>query len=204
MAGMRQLSVKALVAGLIVGVLAAVGGLIVLVAAVAVGSGIDITDISRNGQAVRRASIQLPILSSWLLALLLAGMTAGRLAGRALRLHGALIGGVALLGALAGISRHDPVWAIALELALTLPVAVAGAHVGPPPGGLGAPPAAFHARWALVAALPAFAAAAIVLAATEQPGVMVWTAFAVTAVALAAAVGVRFRAGANVGRPAGE
>jgi hypothetical protein len=191
---MRQLSLRALVLGLIVGVVTAIGGLIVLVAAVAVGSGIDVTDIGRNGPAVRRASIQLPILSAWLLALLLAGMTTGRLAGRALRLHGTILGGVALLGALAGISRHDPAWAIALELGLTLPVALAGAHVGPAPGGRGAEPAAFHERWALGVALPAFAAAAVVLAASAEPGPIAWTAFVALAVALAAAVRSRFRA----------
>jgi cobalamin synthase len=72
-------------------------------------------------------------------------------------------------------------------------VALAGAHVGPAPGGLGAPAAAFHERWALVIALPAFAAAAIVLAASAEPGVIAWTAFVLMAVALAAAVRSRFR-----------
>jgi len=190
---MGQISVKAIVLGLAVGVVTAVGGLLVLVAAVAVGSGIDITDIARNGQAVRRASIQLPILSTWLLALLLAGMTTGRLAGRALRRHGAVIGGVALLGALAGISRQDPVWAVALELILTVPVALAGVHVGPAPD---APPAAPYERWALFVTLPAFCAATIALAASEEPGVLAWTAFIATAALLAGAVHGRFRGNA--------
>jgi peptidoglycan/LPS O-acetylase OafA/YrhL len=190
MAAMRQLSVKALVLGLIVGVVTAVGGLIVLVAAVAVGSGIDITDIGRNGQATRQASIQLPILSAWLLALLLAGMTTGRLAGRALRLHGAIIGGVALVGALAGISRQDPPWAIALLLLSTLPVAIAGAHVGPAP-------AVAHAgvprRWALALTLAAFCVAALGVATSKDGGALPWTAFALTAALLAGAVGARVR-----------
>jgi hypothetical protein len=190
---MRELSLKALVLGLVVGVVTAVGGLLMVVAAAAAGRGIDITDIAKNGQAARHASIQLPILSTWLLALLLAGMTTGRVAGRALRLHGAVIGLVALLAALAGVSRQDPIWATALVLGLTIPMALAGAHVGPAPGGLGAPPVPFHERWALVITLPGFCVATIALAASDEPDPVVWLVFIAAVALLGGAIHGRFR-----------
>lgn len=188
MAGMGQLSLKAIVLGLVVGLAVATAGLIVVVVAVGLGSGIDITDVGKNGEVARAASIQLPILATWTLALFLAGMTAGRSAGgRARALHGGVIGGIALLGAAAGISRQDPAWAIALQLLLTLPAAIAGAHVGPAPAGV-----AFHARWGMRVALATFCAASVALAASDG-GVLAWAAFAATGVLLAAAVRQRFR-----------
>ncbi|HTO13368.1 MAG TPA: hypothetical protein VMQ51_17475 [Candidatus Binatia bacterium] len=193
---MGRVSLKAILGGVAAGVGVAMLGLILLVAAVAAGAGIDITD-ARNADLARRPSIQVPFLSVWLLALLAAGTTAGRLArGRALRLHGAVIGGIALLGALAGISRQDPAWATALLLLSALPVAIAGAHVGPAPGGPGAPPVAFPARWALALTLAAFCVATLVLAASEDGGVVAWTAFGATAALLGGAVHARFRGNA--------
>src|SRR5437762_6953383 len=131
MTGMRRISPKAVLLGLLAGLLVSAAGLMVVIAVVAGFTGIDITDVGKNGEAVRRASIQLPILTTWLLGLLAAGMTAGRVTGgRAWLLHGAIIGVIALLGALAGISERDPSWAIALLLLLTVPVVLAGAGVG--------------------------------------------------------------------------
>jgi hypothetical protein len=190
---MRQISLKAIALGLGVGLVMAVAGLLALIVAVAAGSGVDITDV-RNAALAHRASVQLPFLSVWLLALLASGMTAGRvLRGRALGLHGGVIGGIALLGALAGVSREDPAWAIALQLLLTVPVVIAGVYVRPLPD---EPPAALPMRWALVLALLAFSAATIALAASEDAGVIAWTAFVATGALLAAAVGRRFRGNA--------
>ena len=187
---MRQISLKALALGLGVGLVMAVAGLLALIVAVAAGSGVDITDV-RNAALAHRPSVQLPFLAVWLLALLASGMTAGRvLRGQALGLHGSVIGGIALLGALAGVSREDPAWAIVLQLLLTVPVAVAGVYVrrvSPEPS-LGMP-----ARWALVIALAAFWLATVALAASEEPGVLAWTAFVATAALLGTAVYARVR-----------
>ena len=186
---MGRLRLRAVVAGIVVGVAVAIAGLIILVAAVAAGSGIDITD-TRNADVARRPSQQAAFLSVWLVALLAAGMTAGRLAPQAPWLHGGVIGAIALLAALAGVSRQDPLWATALELLSAIPVAIAGAHVEAPP----AAPASFAKRRALTLTLAAFCVATIALAAGEEPGVVAWTAFFATGALLAGAVHARFRA----------
>ena len=185
---MGRLRLRAVIAGIVVGVAVAVAGLILLVAAVAVGSGVDITD-TKNADFARRPSQQAAFLSVWLVALLTAGMTAGRLArGQAPWLHGGFVGAIALLAALAGVSRQDPLWATALVLLSAVPVAVVGAHVGPPP----AAPAAFARRRALLLTLAAFCVATIVLAAVEDAGVVAWTVFFATGALLAGAVHGRF------------
>ena len=186
---MRRLSLKAVIAGVVAGVVIAVAGLIVLVAAVAAGSGVDITD-TRNVDFARRPSQQAAFLSVWVVALLAAGMTAGRLArGRSPWLHGGVVGAIALLAALTGVSRQDPIWATALVLLAAIPVPLAGAHVGPPPG----EPVPFAKRQALALSLAAFCVATIVLAALEDAGVVTWTVFFATGALLAGAVHARFR-----------
>src|SRR6267142_5718527 len=192
MTTMRRISPKAVLLGLLVGFVVSAAGLMVVVAWVAGFTGIDITDVGRNGEAVRRASIQLPILITWLPGLLAAGMTAARITGgRAWLLHGGIIGVIALLGALAGISERDPAWAIAVELLLTVPVAVAGAGVGPAPRG---PDAKLVARWELTLALLVFCACTLVL--TVHDGVLGWAAFTLTGALLVNTVRRRFRGNA--------
>src|SRR5262245_30787120 len=186
---MGRLSLKAVIIGVVAGVAVALAGLIVLVAAVAAVSGLDITD-TKNADFARRPSQQASFLSVWLVALLAAGMTAGRLAwGQAPWLQGGIIGAIALLAALTGVSRQDPFWATALLLLSAIPVAVAGAHVGPPP----AAPAPFSRRRALPVSLAAFCVATIALAVAEEPGVVVWTTFFATGALLTGAVHARFR-----------
>ena len=193
MATMRRISPKAVLLGLLVGFVVSAAGLMVVVAWVAAFASIDITDVGKNGELVRRASIQLPILTTWLLGLLAAGMTAARVTtGRAWFLHGAIIGGIALLGALAGISARDPIWAIALQLLLTVPVAIAGAGVGSAPRG---PTTKFIDRWELIALdLPVFCACTLML--TVYDDVLGWTAFVLTGALLANTVRRRFRGNA--------
>jgi hypothetical protein len=186
---MGRLSLKAVVVGVAAGVAVAVAGLIVLVAAVAMGSGLDITDI-KNADFARRPSQQASFLSVWFVALLTAGMTAGRLArGQAPWLHGGIVGAIALLAALTGVSRQDPLWTTALVLLSAIPLAVGGAHVGPPP----APPASGSRRRALPLTLAAFCVATVALAAAEEPGVVVWATFFATSALLTGAVHARFR-----------
>lgn len=191
---MGQLSLKAILLGLATGLAVVTGGLVIVIAAVGFGSGIDITDVAASGELGRFACIQLPILGVWLLALVMAGMTASRLvAGRAPWLHGAVLGSIALLGALAGISREDPAWAIALELLLTVPAAIAGAHVGRAPTAVGE-------RWALAAALAVFVATAAALAASAGNPVA-WTAFVAAAALMVGALRRRVRAIEEHGGP---
>lgn len=189
MTGMGQLSVRAIVLGLLAGFLVSAVGLVVVVATVAFFGGIDITDVGKNGEVVRRASIQVPILATWLLGLLAAGMTAGRFTrGRAWHWHGAVIGGVALLAALSGISARDPSWAIALELLLTVPVAILGAGLRPVPRDAAVK---FLARWELAIGMVGFSASTLMLTVYDDvPG---WAAFALTGAMLANAVRRRFR-----------
>jgi hypothetical protein len=177
---MGQLSLKAIVLGLVAGLAAATSGLVIVIAAVGFGSGLDITDVAATGELGRLPCIQLPILGVWVLAVLIAGMTASRVAdGRAARLHGVVLGGIALLGALAGISREDPAWAIALELVLTVPAAVAGAYVGRTRSAVG--------RWRLRALLAVFVAAAATLAASAG-NLVAWTAFVAAGALLVSAL----------------
>jgi hypothetical protein len=192
MTSMRRISLTAVLLGLLVGFIVSAAGLMIMVAWVAAFASIDITDVGKNGELVRRASIQLPILTTWLLGLLAAGMTAARVTGgRAWLLHGAIIGGIALLGALAGISARDPIWAIALQLLLTVPVAVAGAGMGPAPRG---PTAKLFHRWELTLDLAVFCACTLTL--TVYDDVLGWAAFALTAGLLANTVRRRFRGNA--------
>ena len=189
MTDMHRISPRAVLLGLLAGLVVSAAGLMLVIAWVGAFAGLDITDVGKNGEAVRRASIQLPILATWLLALLAAGMTAGRVTGgRAWLLHGSIIGVIALLGALGGISDRDPNWAIALELLLTVPVALVGAGVGAVPRG---PAAAFLDRWALTLALAVFCACTLML--TVFDGVLGWAAFALTGALLANTVRRRFR-----------
>ena len=189
--GMNRLEPRAVVGGVIVGLAVAIAGLVVLVAAVGLVRGMDITDV-RHAALTRRPSVQLPFLSVWLLAVLAAGRTAGALArGRPPRLHGGLVGLLGLLAALAGMSRQDPAWATALVLLLTLPVAVAGASIGGAASDPRGP--AWLSRWALTAALGAFGVTTVALAASEG-GVLPWGAFIVGGVLLLAAAGTRVRA----------
>jgi len=194
MAVMHQISPRAVLLGLLAGLVVSAAGLMLVIAWVAAVAGLDITDVGTNGEAVRRASIQVPILTTWLLALLAAGMTAGRVTGgRAWLLHGGILGGIALLGALAGISDRDPNWAIALELLLTVPVTLAGAGVGAAPRG---PAAKFRDRWALTLALAVFYACTLMLAVYGD--VLGWAAFALTGAMLANTLRRRFRPQAGV------
>jgi hypothetical protein len=173
MTHMGELSLRAILLGLVAGLAVATAGLIAVIAAVGFGSGVDITDVAASGELGRQPCIQLPILAVWVLAVLIAGMTASRIAGgRATRLHGLVIGVIALLGALAGVSRDDPAWAITLELLSTVPAAVAGAH-------LGRAPSAMRERWILGATLAVFVGAAVALAASAG-NVVAWIGFVAT------------------------
>jgi hypothetical protein len=194
MTDMQQISPRAVLLGLLAGLVVSVAGVMALIVWVATFAGLDITDVGSNGEVVRRASIQLPILTTWLLGLLAAGMTAGRVSGgRAWLLHGVIIGVIALLGALAGISERDPSWAIALLLLLTVPVVLAGAGVGAAPR---TPAARFFDRWGLTLALAVFYACTLLLAVYD--GVLGWAAFTLTAAILAATLRRRFRPQAGV------
>ncbi len=194
MTDMQQISPRAVLLGLLAGLVVSVAGVMGVIAWVAAFAGLDITDVGSNGEVVRRASIQLPILTTWLLGLLAAGMTAGRVTGgRAWLLHGSIIGVIALLCALAGISERDPSWAIALLLLLTVPVVLAGAGVGAAPR---ARAAKFLDRWALTLALAVFYGCTLMLAVYD--GVLGWAAFALTGATLVDTVRRRFRSQTSV------
>ena len=177
MTRMGALSLKAILLGLVAGLAVATAGLIVVIGAVGFGSGVDITDVAASSALGRQPCIQLPILGVWVLAVLIAGMAASRVTrGRAARLHGLVIGVIALLGALAGVSRDDPAWAITLELLLTVPAAVVGAHAA-------RAPSAVRARWILGATLAMFVGAAAALAASAG-NVVAWVGFVGTSALL--------------------
>ena len=188
---MRQLSLLAIVLGLAAGLVVAAVEILMLTAGVGIHTGIDITDVRKNGEVVRLARIQLPLVAAWILAVLGAGLVAARVARRAPGLHGGVIGGIALLAALAGISRNDPAWAIALQLVVTVPAALIGACLRRASG------TGFARGWGLGLAVVVFWLASVVLAAGTGDA-RTWTVFGVTAALVVVGIARRFRGNVRV------